>query len=168
MVFWWFMNIYLILAVLVAVFFAIALYYSLKFPNGKWFSTRRDKLLRKTGPTAEAILENLNVRFLSRAGGQPRLMLNAVYGYQVKETKYQITLPFESAKLPDSSIKNAMTTQEFEREIPEQLELENGTQLEGRESIKHYFLELLRQKSPSVTVIYDKHSPSVSTVRDWR
>lgn len=162
------MNVFLILAVLVAAFFAIALYYALKFPNGRWFSTRRDKLLRKTGPTAEAVLENLNVRFLSRAGGQIRLMLGAVYGYQVKETKYEITLPFESAKLPDSSIKNAITTQEFEREIPERLELESGLQLEGRESIKTYFLELLRQKSPSVTVIYDKHSPSVSTVRDWR
>ena len=162
------MNIFLILAGLVCGFIAIALYYALKFPSGKWFGTRRDKLLRKTGPTTEATLENLNVRFLSRAGGQARLMLNAVYGYSVKETKYEITLPFESAKLPDSSIKNAITSQEFEREIPERLELENGKQLEGRESIKQYFLELLRHKTPTVTVIYDKHSPSVSTVRDWR
>jgi hypothetical protein len=161
------MNILIIIALLIAAFFAVALYYSLKFPNGKWFGTRRDKLLRKTGPSAKATLENLNVRFLSRAGGQIRLMLNAVYSYQIKETKHEITLPLESAKLPNSSIKNAKTSTEFEREIPEQLELENGTQLEGRESIRLYFLDQLRQKHPSVTVIYDKHSPDISTVRDW-
>ncbi len=162
------MNILWLVAVLVCVFFAIALYYALKFPSGKWFGTRRDKLLRKTGPTAEATLENLNVRFLTRVGGQTRLMLNAVYGFQVKEENYKITLPLESGKLPDSSIKSANTSQEFEREIPEHLELENNTILEGRESIRLYFLEKLRQKTPSVTVIYDKHSPNVSTVRDWR
>ncbi len=162
------MDILWLLAVLVCLFIAIALYYALKFPSGKWFGTRRDKLLRKTGPTAQATLESLNVRFLTRAGGQIRLMLNAVYEFQVKEENYKITLPLESGKLPDSSIKSAVTSHEFEREIPERLELMDNTILEGRESIRHFFLEQLRQKTPSVTVIYDKHSPNVSTVREWR
>ena len=162
------MEILWLLALLVCLFVAVALYYALKFPSGKWFGTRRDKLLRKTGPTAEATLESLNVRFLTRAGGQIRLMLNAVYGFQVKEENFQITLPIESGKLPNSGIKSANTSTEFEREIPEYLELEDNTILEGRESIRYFFLEQLRQKIPSVTVIYDKHSPNVSTVRDWR
>ncbi len=162
------MNVFWIIAVLLCVFVAVALYYSLKFPSGKWFGTRRDKLLRKTGPTAEATLQQLNVRSLSRAGGQIRLMLNAVYGFQVKEEKFEITLPLESGKLFASGIRNAVTRTEFEREIPERLELEDNTILEGLENIKIYFLEQLRLRTPSVTVIYDKHSPNVSTVRDWR
>jgi hypothetical protein len=157
---------FVLLALVLCVFTALALYYALKFPNGKWFGTRRDKLLRKTGPTAEAVLENLSVRFLTRAGGQPRLMLNALYGYTVKDQKYQITLPLESNKL-ELGIQTAQTTSEFEREIPERLELHNGTKLEGRESIRTYLLEQLRQKRPSVTVIYDKKNPVVSTVRDF-
>jgi hypothetical protein len=159
-------NPLVVVALVLCVFVALALYYALKFPSGKWFGTRRDKLLRKTGPTAEASLENISVRFLSRAGGQPRLMLNALYGYTVKEEKYQITLPLESSKL-EVGIQSAQTSSEFEREIPEQLELHNGTRLEGRESIHRYLLEQLRQKRPNVTVIYDKKNPTVSTVRDF-
>lgn len=162
------MNVLAIVAVLAAVFIALALYYALKFPSGKWFGTRRDKLLRKTGPTAEATLENLNVRFLSRAGGQTRLMLNATYAFLVKEEKFEIVLPIESGKLPASSIKNAITNQEFEREIPERLELEDNTILEGRESIRLYYLEKLRAKTPLVTVIYDKKNPNIGVVRDWK
>lgn len=162
------MNFWSVVAVLVVLFFIVALYYALRFPSGKWFGTRRDKLLRKTGPTAEASLEQLTVRSLSRAGGQARLMLNAVYGFSLKEEKYEIILPLESGKLPSASIKNAQTTLEFEREIPEWIELEDGTMLEGREQIRGYFFERLKARTPSVTVIYDKKNPKVSTVRDWR
>lgn len=161
------MNPLYVMAALVCIFFALALYYALKFPSGKWFGTRRDKLLRKTGPVAEATLQNLSVRFLSRAGGEPRLMLNATYSYQVKEAEHQIILPLESGKLPDAGIAHAQTSPEFEREIPEQLELKNGQRLEGRESIRLYFLEQLRQKRPNVTVIYDKKNPNIGVVRDF-
>lgn len=161
------MNPLYVLAALVCVFFALALYYALKYPNGKWFGTRRDRLLRKTGPTVEATLQNLNVRFLSRAGGEMRLMLNAIYSYRVKEVQHEIVLPLESGKLPDAGIAHAQTSSEFEREIPEQLELKNGQRLEGRESIRLYFLERLRQKRPSVTVIYDQKNPNIGVVRDF-
>jgi hypothetical protein len=160
-------NPFVLLALVLFVFTALALYYALKFPSGKWFGTRRDKLLRKTGPTAEATLQNLTLRFLSRAGGQPRLMLNAIYGYTVKEQPYQIVLPLESGKLPDSGIAHAQTSLEFEREIPERLELHTGQTLNGREDIRLYFLERLRQKCPTVTVIYDKKNPNIGVVRDF-
>jgi hypothetical protein len=160
-------NPFVLLTLVLCVFMALALYYALKFPSGKWFGTRRDKLLRKTGPTAEASLENLTVRFLSRAGGQPRLMLNAIYAYTVKEQQHQIVLPLESSKLPDSGIASAQTSLEFEREIPERLELQGGQALDGRESIRLYFLERLRQKRPNVSVIYDKKNPNIGVVRDF-
>jgi hypothetical protein len=160
-------NPLVVLALVLGVFTALALYYALKYPSGKWFGTRRDKLLRKTGPSAEATLQNLTLRFLSRAGGQPRLMLNATYGYTVKDQQHQIVLPLESSKLPDSGIAHAQTSLEFEREIPERLELHNGQALEGRESIQKYFLERLQQKCPTVTVIYDKKNPNIGVVRDF-
>jgi hypothetical protein len=160
-------NPFVFLALVLGLFTALALYYALKYPSGKWFGTRRDKLLRKTGPTAEASLQNLTVRFLSRAGGQPRLMLNAIYGYSVKEQSHQIVLPLESSKLPDSGIQSAQTSLEFEREIPERLELQGGQALDGREDIRVYFLERLRQKCPTVTVIYDKKNPNIGVVRDF-
>ncbi len=162
------MNVLWIIALIMCGFIALALYYSLKFPNGKWFGTRRDKLLRKTGPIATATLENLNVRFLTRAGGQPRLMLNALYKFSIKDSSYEITLPTESQKIAFGKIVNAITSNEFEREIPEKLELENGITLENREAIRVYCLEKLRERSPSVEVIYDKGNPSISTVRDWQ
>ena len=162
------MNIFGVLLVLLAVFVGVAMYYALKFPNGKWFPSGRDKLLRKVGPLATGTLERLNVRSLTRAGGTPRLLMNAEYRYEVKGEAHTITLPLESLKLDAPAIRDAVTTREFEREIPERLELSDGTLLEGRETIRAYYLERLRQRTPTVQVLYDKGSPALSTVRDWK
>jgi hypothetical protein len=162
------MNILVVLLGVVLVFVGVAMYYALKFPNGKWFPSGRDKLLRKVGPLATGTLERLNVRSLTRAGGTPRLLMNADYHYEVKGDTHTITLPLESGKLNAPAIQDAVTTREFEREIPERLELNDGTVLEGRETIRQYYLEALRQRTPTVQVLYDKGAPALSTVRDWK
>ncbi len=162
------MNLLVITALIVLVFGALALYYAVKFPNGKLFPTRRTKLLRKVGPLATAQLEDITVRFLTRAGGEPRVMLNASYRYNVKDASFTITLPTESTKLPASAIRNAVTTTEFEREVPDQLELQDGQMFSTRAQIRAYYLEKLRERSPTVEVLFDKNNPVVSTVRDWK
>jgi hypothetical protein len=156
------MNILAVLLGALLVFIGIAMYYALKYPNGKWFPSGRDKLLRKVGPLATGSLERLNVRSLTRAGGTPRLLMNADYRYDVKGAAFTITLPLESLKL------NAPGIREFEREVPERLELSDGTTLDGRETIRQYYLELLRARTPTVQVLYDKGAPALSTVRDWK
>jgi hypothetical protein len=162
------MSFLLIALLLAAAFIAGALYYALKFPSGRWFPSGRDKLLRKVGPLATGTLESLNVRSLTRAGGTPRLLLNANYRYEVKGAPYTITLPLESLKLNAPGITEAITTREFEREVPDRLELQDGTRLEGRETIRLYYQERLREGRPTVDVLFDKGSPALSTVRDWK
>ncbi len=162
------MNILLVLAGMVILFFAAALYYALRFPNGKIFPSRRDKLLRKVGPLAVGKLEDVTIRFLTRAGNETRVMLAAVYRYEYKDASFTITLPTESSKLGAEKIKNAVTSKENEREMPERLELENGRTLEGRETIRQHYLELLRRQTPEVSVLFDRKKPIISTVRDWR
>jgi hypothetical protein len=162
------MNLLVILAMLVAIFALIAMYYAVKFPSGKLFPTRRAKLLRKVGPLATAQLEDISVRFLTRAGGEPRVMLNASYRFNTKDASHTLTLPTESTKLPAAAIGNAVTSTEFDREIPERLELQDGQILESRAEIRAYYLEKLRERSPTVEVLYDKKNPAVSTVRDWK
>jgi hypothetical protein len=158
----------IVLSVVVAAFILVAMYYALRYPNGKWFPSGRDKLLRKVGPLATGTLERLNVRYLTRAGGVLRLLFNADYRYEVKGEPYTITLPLESEKLGAPRITDAVTSKEFEREVAESLTLEDGTRLEGRETIRRYFEEKLQQRTPSVQVLYDKGKPALSTVRDWR
>ena len=162
------MNLILIASIIVAVFIALAMHYALRYPNGKWFPSGRDKLLRKVGPLAVGTLERLNVRYLTRAGGTLRLLLNADYRYEVKGQPFTITLPLESAKLSAPSIRDALTSKEFEREVAEKLELEDGTTLEGRETIRQYYADKLLERTPTVSVLYDKGSPALSVVRDWR
>jgi hypothetical protein len=162
------MNFFVVAIIIVAAFIAAAMYYALRFPNGKWFPSGRDKLLRKVGPLATGTLETVNVRSLTRAGGTPRLLMNAEYRYEVKGKPFTITLPLESLKLAAPGIKDALTTVEFEREIPERLELMDGTRLEGRETIRQFYLESLRTRTPTVNVLFDKGSPALSTVRDWK
>jgi hypothetical protein len=162
------MNFFVVAIILVAVFIAAAMYYALRFPSGKWFPSGRDKLLRKVGPLATGTLETINVRSLTRVGGTPRLLMNAQYRYEVKGKPFTITLPLESLKLSAAGIKDALTTVEFEREIPERLELMDGTRLEGRETIRQFYLEALRERTPTVNVLFDKGSPALSTVRDWK
>jgi hypothetical protein len=157
-----------IVSVIVAAFIITAMYYALRFPNGKWFPSGRDKLLRKVGPLATGTLERLNVRYLTRAGGVPRLLFNADYRYEVKGQPYTITLPLESEKLDAPRIKDALTTREHEREVAERLVLEDGTTLEGRETIRQYYSDRLQARTPTVQVLYDKGAPALSTVRDWR
>lgn len=162
------MNVLLILAGMVILFFAAAMYYALRFPNGKIFPSRRDKLLRKVGPLAVGKLEDVTIRFLTRAGGGTRVMLAAIYRYEYKNASYTITLPTESSKLGSEKIRNATTSKELEREMPDRLELENGKTLEGRETIRLHYLELLRLRTPEVSVLFDRKKPMISTVRDWR
>ena len=162
------MNILLVLAGILILFFAAAMYYALRFPNGKIFPSRRDKLLRKVGPLAVGKLEDVTIRFLTRAGNETRVMLAAIYRYEAKNSSFTITLPTESSKLGGQKIKNAITNKEQMREMPERLELENGTLLEGRETIRQHYLELLRIRSPEVSVLFDRKKPMISTVRDWR
>jgi hypothetical protein len=162
------MNVLLVIAGVVILFFAAAMYYALRFPNGKIFPSRRDKLLRKVGPLAVGKLEDVTIRFLTRAGGEVRVMLAAIYRYETKDSSFTITLPTESTKLGGGLIKTALTSQELEREMPERLELSDGTLLEGRETVRQYYLDLLRQKRPEVSVLYDRKRPMISTVRDWR
>jgi hypothetical protein len=162
------MNILVILLLLLAAFVGVAMYYALKFPNGKWFPSGRDKLLRKVGPLSTGALERVNVRSLTRAGGTPRLLMNAEYRYEVKGATHTITLPLESLKLNAPGITDAVTTREFEREIPERLELSDGTTLDGRETIRQYYFEKLLERTPTVQVLFDKGSPALSTVRDWK
>lgn len=162
------MNLILIASIIVAVFIALAMHYALRYPNGKWFPSGRDKLLRKVGPLATGTLEKLNVRYLTRAGGTLRLLLNADYRYEVKGQPFTITLPIESAKLPAPSIRDALTTKEFEREVAERLELADGSVLEGRETIRQYYSDKLLERTPTVSVLYDKGSPALSVVRDWK
>ncbi len=162
------MNVLLVIAGIIIIFFAAALYYALRFPNGKIFPSRRDKLLRKVGPLAVGKLEDVTIRFFTRAGGELRVMLAAIYRYETKDSSYTITLPTESAKLGGASIQNAVTSKDNDREMPERLELEDGLLLEGRENIRQHYLELLRLRSPEVSVLYDRKKPMISTVRDWR
>jgi hypothetical protein len=162
------MNILLVLAGIVILFFAAAMYYALRFPNGKIFPSRRDKLLRKVGPLAVGKLEDVTIRFLTRAGNETRVMLAAIYRYEVKDSSFTIILPTESTKLGAEKIKTATTSKENEREMPERLELENGKVLEGRETIRQHYLELLRIRTPEVSVLFDRKKPMISTVRDWR
>ncbi len=162
------MNVLLILAGIVILFFAAAMYYALRFPNGKIFPSRRDKLLRKVGPLATGKLEDITIRFLTRAGNETRVMLAAIYRYEYKDASFTITLPTESTKLGAEKIKNATTSKELEREMPDRLELENGVTLEGRETIRQHYLELLRLRTPEVSVLFDRKKPMISTVRDWR
>jgi hypothetical protein len=167
------MSILWVLAFLAAVFVAAAFYYAVKFTNGKVFPSRRDKLLRKTGPLASAKLEDANLRFFVETGGRKRVTLNAVYRYEVKDSSYTITLPIDSSKLSGPEITAAVTRREViaedaERSFPESLTLEDGTRLDGRETIRQHYLERLRNQRPEVEVLYDKHSPALSTVRDWR
>ena len=162
------MDFILIASVIVAAFILTAMYYALRHTNGKWFPSGRDKLLRKVGPLAVGTLERLNVRYLTRAGGSLRLLLNADYRYEVKGQPFTITLPLESAKLPAPSIKDALTTKEFEREVAERLELSDGSVLEGRETIRQFYADKLLERTPTVSVLYDKGSPALSVVRDWK
>jgi hypothetical protein len=167
------MPILWVLALLAAVFVAAAFYYAVKYTNGKVFPSRRDTLLRKTGPLANAKLEDANVRFFVETGGRKRVTLNAVYAYVVNGATYAITLPIDSSKLIGPEISTAVTRRETiaedaERTFPESLTLEDGTRLDGRETIRQHYLERLRNQRPEVQVLYDKHSPAVSTVRDWR
>jgi hypothetical protein len=162
------MNPLVIIAVIVVIFAILAIYYAVKFPSGKLFPTRRSKLLRKVGPLMTAQLEDITVRFLTRAGGEPRVMLNASYRYNVKEASFTITLPTESTKLPAAAISNAVTATEFDREIPEQLVLQDGQTLQTRAEIRAYYLGKLRERSPTVEVLFDQKNPAVSTVRNWK
>lgn len=167
------MNVLVSIAALVVIFVALAMYYALRYPNGKWFPSRRDKLLRKVGPLVSGRLEDVSVRFFTRAGGVPRVTLAVTYGYEVKGARFSLTLPTDSAKLSGPSIRDAETvreriTESEEREFPQSLELEDGTVLNGRERIQAHFLERLRQDRPEVQVLFDKGNPALSTVRDWR
>jgi hypothetical protein len=167
------MSILWILAILTAVFIAAAFYYAIKYTNGKVFPSRRDKLLRKTGPLASATLTDANLRFFVETGGRKRVTLNAIYKYQVQGSSYTVTLPIDSSKLSGPEITAAVTRREViaedaERAFPESLTLEDGTRLDGRETIRQHYLERLRNQRPEVQVLYDKHSPALSTVRDWR
>ncbi len=162
------MNVLLVLAGIVILFFAAAMYYALRFPNGKIFPSRRDKLLRKVGPLATGKLEDVTIRFLTRAGNETRVMLAAIYRYEVKDSSFTITLPTESTKLGGEKIINSITSKELEREMPDRLELENGSVLEGRETIRQHYLELMRLRTPEVSVLFDRKKPMISTVRDWR
>ena len=168
------MNLWQVLTVLMVVFVMAAFYYALRYPNGKVFPSRRDKLLRKTGPLADGQLEDAQVRFYTEAGGQKRVTLNATYRFEVNGSSHQIILPTDSLKLEGPSITEADTVRETiadaERQVqyPERLRLSDGTLLEGRETIRLHFLERLRAQRPAVKVLYDRQSPALSTVRDWR
>ncbi|HWG84313.1 MAG TPA: hypothetical protein VNT60_02430 [Deinococcales bacterium] len=157
----------LLLALLTA-FVAVAFVYALRFPSGRLFPTRRDKLLRKVGPLADGQLRDLKLRGYTAAGGTPRLLLAAVYTYQVKEQEHEITLPTDSTRLPGAGIRAARTAGDGGREVPERLTLDDGTLLEGHESIRQHYLDRLRERSPQVKVIYHGRRPALSTVRDWR
>ncbi|NJK44069.1 MAG: hypothetical protein HC933_07070 [Pleurocapsa sp. SU_196_0] len=89
------------------------------------------------------------MRSLTRAGGTPRLLMNAEYRYDVKGQPHTITLPLESLKLNAPGITDAVTTREHEREIPERLELSDGTTLDGRETIRMYYFEKLLERTPT-------------------
>jgi hypothetical protein len=167
------MNVLVALAALMVIFVVLALYYALRYPNGKWFPSRRDKLLRKVGPLVAGKLEGVSVRFFTRAGGVPRVTLAATYGYQVRGTRFSLSLPTDSAKLSGPSIRAAETVRERitdseEREFPQSLTLDDGTVLDGRERIQEHFFERLRLDRPEVQVLFDKGNPALSTVRDWR
>jgi hypothetical protein len=99
--------------------------------------------------------------------------LAATYGYQVRGTRFSLSLPTDSAKLSGPSICAAETVRELitdseEREFPQSLTLEDGTVLDGRERIQEHFFERLRLDRPEVQVLFDKGNPALSTVRDWR
>lgn len=155
------------LLVIAIIFILLALYFALRHPNGKVFPTRCAKLLRKVGPLVQGSLEDLAVRFLARAGGVIRVFVNVTYSYEVGGTPHTITLPTDSLKLGGPKVREAITAQEYDREVPETLTLENGLRLEGREAIRSYFLERALESRPTVEVLYDRSKPAVSTVRDW-
>lgn len=152
----------------VTAFIAAAFYYALRYPNGKVFPSRRDKLLRKVGPLATGRLEDVRVRFYTVAGGVNRVTLAATYAYDVRGERFSVTLPTDSAKLPGPGIREALTVREFDRDVPERVVLDDGTLLDGRETIRVHFLDALRQRSPEVQVLYSSRKPGLSTVRDWR
>ena len=152
----------------IAAFLLVAMYYALRYPNGRVFPTRRDKLLRKVGPLATGVLDDAQLRFYTEAGGVKRVTLNATYAYEVRGERFTLTLPTDSLKLPGPGIREALTAREFERDVPERLELEDGTVLEGRETIRRHYLERLRARTPEVQVLYSGKRPALSTVRDWR
>ncbi len=161
-----------ILVALATVFLLAAMYYAIRVPSGKVYPSRRAKLLRKIGPLASAVLDDVAVRFYSAVGGVKRVTLAATYRYEVKGTSFTVTLPTDSVKIGGSSIQKAVTvreriTEEDEREFPERLELMDGTVLDGRERIRAHFLERLRLERPEVQVLFDSKNPALSTVRDW-
>jgi hypothetical protein len=158
----------LLLAYVAVAFLVAALVYALRFPNGRFFPTRRSKLLRKTGPFADGTLADARIRFISEAGGAWRVLLTAIYAYSVRGEDYELSLPTDSTHLPGPGIREAVTSRENERQMPERLILEDGTRLEGRETIRQHYLERLRTRSPQVKVLYQPKRPAVSTVRDWR
>ncbi len=163
-----------ILALLVGAFLLAAFYYAVRFPIGAIFPTRRAKLLRKIGPQVTGELQDVQVRFYTQAGGKPRVMLQAIYSYSIKDAHYTATLPTDSNKLAGPGIRLADTKKIVsdiegarEIELPERLELEDGTVLLSQEKIRQYYLEALRKEREYVELLYDKKSPSISTVRDW-
>jgi hypothetical protein len=161
-----------IIIALAAVFLVAAMYYAIRFPSGKTYPTRRAKLLRRIGPLASAVLEDVTVRFYTAVGGVKRVTLAATYRYEVKGSSFTVTLPTDSAKINGPTILKALTvrervTEKEEREFPERLELTDGTVLDGRERIRTHFLERLRIERPEVKVLFDGKNPALSTVRDW-
>jgi 4-amino-4-deoxy-L-arabinose transferase-like glycosyltransferase len=156
-----------IVALVLFIFVLAAFYYALRHPNGPVFPVRRSDLLKKIGPLATGTLQKISVRFLTRAGGIERILLQATYAYTVKDDTFTISLPTDSIKIRAPHIQRAITSREFEREVPESLELVDGTVLPDRASIEHYYLEHVREQLGEVEVLYAKKQPTLSTVRDW-
>ena len=157
----------MLLLVLAALFLAAAFVYALRNPSGRFFPTRREKLLRKVGPLADGELRDLKLRAYTGAGA-PRLLLAATYAYRVKDQDFDLTLPTDSTRLPGPKIVEAVVVGSGSRDLPERLVLEDGTVLQGPEAIRAHYLERLRERSPRVKVIYHGRRPALSTVRDWR
>jgi hypothetical protein len=154
-------------SLLVFVFFIVAFYYALRHPNGPVFPLRRSDLLRKVGPLVTGQLNSVAVRFLTKAGGIERVLLQVVYHYSINGEVYTITLPTDSLKVGAARIQRAVTSLEFEHQVPDRLELSDGTVLADRASIREYYRAQVQAYMPEVQVLYSKKQPAFSTVRDW-
>lgn len=151
---------------LVLFFILLALYLALKNPNGKFFPTRREKLLRKVGPKAIGTLDSVVLRHYVEINGEKGLTLQAIYAYQIKEKVYKIVLPTDSFKL-GLKILEIESQADKEKQIPNKIVLSDGTKLVSRDQITDFLFKKISQNIPTVEVIFDKKRPNLAAVRNW-
>ncbi|HEX2863630.1 MAG TPA: hypothetical protein VHN99_03610 [Deinococcales bacterium] len=155
------------LLALAVAYFAAAFLTAARRPNGRLYPARRDKLLRHRGPLAVGRLEDVTVRGVAEAGGEPRVLLAATYRYQVAGRDYRLSLPLPAERLGGAAVRSVERARARTRWLPSALTLADGRELRGPQEIAAHYREMALQTLGEVQVLYASRNPELATVRDW-